>query len=132
MLLFKNNRFHISSIVIGVVLMSGFFTYVYADETGEIHSDSPIMKTQEGGAKEMKMGEQEHQTAVEQARKKYLERMKKIQGKYTADLAIAKKEKSKKKELVAKKVFAKAKADAQKIYQKERNIAMKQAMKKKK
>ncbi|GEM_PF-2055828 len=131
MILSKNNRFHISSIALGVFLMTGLFTYVYADEIGEMHDDSSVVKIQEKSAKEMKMGEQEHQTAVEQVRKKYLDRMKKIQGKYTKDLALAKKEKSKKKELAAKKVFAKAKADAQKIYQKERNVAMKQSMKKK-
>ena len=123
--------YRITSIVFGAFLVSTLLSPVFADETGEMHSDAPVVEKQEKGAKEMKMGEQEHTTAIQQARTKYLERMKKIQKKYDTDRAVAKKAKSSKKELVAKKAYTKAKAAAQKLYQKERNTAMKQSMKKK-
>ncbi len=117
--------------IIAISLMAGFFSYAHADETGEVHVDSPGEKVQEKSAKDMKMGEKEHEDTLQQVRGKYLKRVKKAQEKYTVDSAMAKKEKSTKKEQIAKKIFMKAKADAVKIYQKERNAAMKQAMKKK-
>jgi len=131
MMVSQNTWYLVSGITIGIFLITGFFSYAYGDETGEIHTDIPAMQAQEKSAKDMKMSNQKHEAVLAQVRKNYLNRMKKIQGKYDAGIAVAKKEKSKKKELVAKKIFTKAKAEAQKMYQKERNVAMKQAMKKK-
>lgn len=127
----KTIAYRIVSIVFGAFFISSFLTPAFADETGEMHMDAPVTEKQEQSAKEMKMGESEHKSAIDAARKKYLERMKKIQGTYNTAVAAAKKAKSPKKELAAKKTFIKAKADAQKMYQKERNAAMKKTMKKK-
>lgn len=118
--------------IISMLLLTGFFPYVYGDETGEMHGDSSMSQTQEKSAKDMKMGDQEHEVALKKVREKYLERVKKAQDMYTKAVTVAKKEKSKKKEQAAKSAFMKAKTAAQKLYQKERNAAMKSAMKKKK
>lgn len=119
------------SAIFSMVFLSGSIQYVYGEEMNgsgmEIQTN-----TKEQGAKEMKMEQQTHDVAVKQVRTIYLATIKKAQDEYAKALLTAKKEKSKKKELVAKQIFLKAKSDAMKKYQKDRNAAMKATMKKKK